>query len=399
MDENTYNWKEITLGNPQEEGPRRVQQRKSKRKLWLALGALAVAAAVTVILLWDQSSFDGLRRSVIYLTAKKDANGCAELYRYAGDKSSTCAALGGSLVNLSNNQLMLINDKGYTVVNRSIRFTSPALESNGERAVAWDIGGKSLYVLQKKGMAWEITAEGDLIYVSINESNYVTVVSNKSGYKAAVCVYSPKGEPVFQFNSADRFVTVAALSRDNRHLLAVTVGQSDNGFASFGNVYKISSDKRQSEGAICSGMIYDLGWVDGRFCAVAEDGLYFIDNSGQVTATYPYGEYFLRRCELTGNGYAALLLSRYKSGSQNRLVSVNSAGEVLGSCDLDSEILSMSTAGRYTALLCSDHLEICDKTMEQVGLLTEVSDTRQALMRSDGSAVLVGSTAASLYLP
>lgn len=399
MDNQTNNWKEFTLGNPQEEGPRRVEKRSRKKTLWLVLLALAVALVVAVILLWDQSSFDGLRRDVIYLTAKKDANGCAQLYSYAGDKSSTYAALEGSLVNLSNNQLMLINEKGFTVVNRSIRFTGPSLVSNGERAVCYDVGGKSLYVLQKKGIAWEKSGDDELLCVTLNENNYVTAVSNKSGYKASVSVYDPKGELVFQFNSADRFVTTAALSRDNRHLLVITVGQSENGFASYGTLYRISSEKRQTAALLCNSMVYDLGWVDGRFCAVAEDGLYFLDTNGEVTATYPYGEYFLRRCDLTGNGYVALLLSRYKSGSQNRLVSVNSAGEVLGSHDMDSEILNMSTAGRYTGVLCSDRLEIYDKNMKRAGALTEISDTRQVLMRSDGSAVLAGSTAASLYLP
>ena len=46
MDNNTNNWKEFTLGNPQEEQPRRVAKR-SKRKPLLALlivAALAVGA-------------------------------------------------------------------------------------------------------------------------------------------------------------------------------------------------------------------------------------------------------------------------------------------------------------------------------------------------------------------
>ena len=52
MDNNTNNWKEFTLGNPQEEQPRRVAKR-SKRKPLLALLIVAVLAvgAVTAAVL------------------------------------------------------------------------------------------------------------------------------------------------------------------------------------------------------------------------------------------------------------------------------------------------------------------------------------------------------------
>ena len=67
--------------------------------------------------------------------------------------------------------------------------------------------------------------------------------------------------------------------------------------------------------------------------------------------------------------------------------------------DVDREITDLSTAGRYTGLLCADSLEIYDKTLAPVGHLDDVSDVRAVLMRSDGSAVLAGTTSASLYLP
>ena len=81
------------------------------------------------------------------------------------------------------------------------------------------------------------------------------------------------------------------------------------------------------------------------------------------------------------------------------MVTVNSEGQELASLELDAEVSSLSAAGRYVAVLCSDHLTIYDKQLLPVADLEEVSQAREVLMRSDGSAVLAGSTAASLYLP
>ena len=78
---------------------------------------------------------------------------------------------------------------------------------------------------------------------------------------------------------------------------------------------------------------------------------------------------------------------------------MNGDGQELAALELDEEIGSLSAAGRYVAVLSSERLAIYDKQLQPVAVLTEVSQAREVLMRSDGSAVLAGSVAASLYLP
>ena len=96
---------------------------------------------------------------------------------------------------------------------------------------------------------------------------------------------------------------------------------------------------------------------------------------------------------------AALVLGRYRSGSQARLVTVDDDGTVLGEVEVDHEVLNVSVAGKYVAVLYSDELVIYDKQLQPCARLTEVSAAKLVLMRQDGSAVLVGSGSASLYLP
>ena len=139
--------------------------------------------------------------------------------------------------------------------------------------------------------------------------------------------------------------------------------------------------------------------VDAGVAGTASEARRLIDGSGVMTAAYDYGGDYLRRVSISGDGYAALLLGRYRTGTQHRVVTVNSEGQELASLELDAEVSSLSAAGRYVAVLCSDHLTIYDKQLLPVADLEEVSQAREVLMRSDGSAVLAGSTAASLYLP
>lgn len=400
MKKDTQSIYDLPQGDFQEEQPRRLRQKKKSRKwLWLTLTVLVVLGAVAAAVLWDANSFDGLRRSIIYARAEKDETGCAKLYYYENDATSRFAAIDGSLVTVAANQVRLLDERSQVLYQNSVRFLHPDLVSGGGVAVAYDIGGTALYALDSKGLRWQQETEGELIAVTVNPHGYVTAVYNKSGAKAAVTVWDSNGAAVFTFQSAQRFVMTAALGQDDRTLAAVTMGQEDGKFQSFLVLYHTDSDKMVATTPVDGGVAYALETLQREFCAVTEQGLYLLDSGGELKASYSYGGQFLRRCVVGDGGWAALLLSRYKSGGYASLITVDGDGNELGGCDIDGEVLDISTAGRYVAVLFSDRLTIYDKYLTEVATLPDVSEVRAVLMRADGSAVLAGASGASLYLP
>lgn len=390
---------DFTRGDPQEEKPRRIAKRNRKPLLVLLIAAVLAVAAVTAAVLLDRSSFDGLRRSIIYAKATKDENGCAQLYRYSSDQSGRFASLEGSLVSVSMHQVTVMDEKNKSIFDETVKFQSPALATGGGRAVAYDVGGTTVFVLSDKGLVYRLDCDGEVLDASLNEKGWLTVVCNESGCKAAVRVYDGEGTPVFAFLSSDRFVMTAALSDDSRTLAAVTMGQESGVFASYVVFYRVNSEKEAARCTLRGSMVYDLTAAGSGFCAVTEERLCFLDTGGEMTAAYDYGGDYLRRVSVSDDGYVSLLLGRYRSGTQHRLVTVNGDGQELASVELDAEVMSLSAAGRYVAVLESDRMVIYDKTLETVAALNEVSQAREVLMRRDGSAVLAGSTTASLYLP
>lgn len=399
MDNNTNNWKEFTLGNPQEEKPRRVAKRRRRSLLVLLAVAAVLAGIVTAAVLLDRSGFDGLRRSIIYAKAVKDENGCAQLYRYNSDQSGHFASLDGSLVSVSMHQLTVLDEKNRTLYDESVKFQTPSLQSRGGRAVAYDVGGTEVYVLSDKGLVYKLDCAGEVLNASLNQKGWLTVVCGESGCKAAVRVYDAEGEAVFAFRSSDRFVMTAALSADSRTLAAVTMGQENGVFASYVVFYRVNSDKEAGRCTLRGSVVYDLTAAGSGFCAVTEEQLCFLSGDGVMTAAYDYGGDYLRRVSVSDDGYAAVLLGRYRTGTQHRIVTVNGEGKELAALEIDAEVASLSAAGRYVAVLTGEELVIYDKQLKPCAQLQEVSQAREVLMRSDGSAVLAGSMTASLYLP
>ena len=388
-------------GNPQEEKPKRIKKKEKRRGKWWLLVALTVLvlAGVLTAVLWDANSFDGLRRRIIYARAEKDENGCAALYSYASDRNSRFAALEGSLLIAAPGQIRLVGEDGSLRCDESIHFQSCAVAEGKSVAAVYDIGGTDIYVLNSRGLVCRLTAEGEIISVTVNEKGYLAVTANGTGCKASVHVYDSAGTPVFAFRSADRFVMTAAVSRDNRYLEAVTLGQADGVFANRLVTYRLDSTESVEDYDLTGGAVYDVGTVGRGFCAVGEDALHFFSAAGRWKGSYSYDGDSLRRCDLSGEGFAALLLGHYKSGSQCRLVTVNESGEALAELEVDSDVLDLSARGRYIAVLYSDHLTIYDRELTECATLADVSMAKEVIMREDGSAVLAGTSAASLYLP
>lgn len=387
-------------GNPQEEAPKRIQP-KNKKKKWLRLAVVTaiVLAIVALAVLWDSTTFDGLRRSFVYARADKDENGCARLYSYDSDRSGCFATLDGSLIRSSLSQVSVMGEDGNMRFHESVKFRCAAIDSNGKRAVAYDIGGTELYVLDSKGLVHHITCDSEVQSAQLGEDNKLAVVVNKSGYKAAAYVYDAAGQLTFEFDSADKFIMTAAVSDDGKHLAAVTMGQSDGVFTSYVVIYRMTRKEPTATCELPGEAVYDLRTVDNTFCVAAENALYFVANNGTINASYPFEESYLRRCSLQGDGFAALLLGRYKSGAQGTLLTVDERGKVIGEVEADGEVLDLSASGNYVAALYSDHLTIYDKRMRECATLSNVSAAREILMRDDGSAVLAGNGSAALYLP
>ena len=391
---------EFEPGNPQEDGPKRIAKR-DWHKILVRLGiAAAVVAGIGLLVLFTRSTtFDGIYRSFVYSRADKDENGCAQLYAYSAEKDRSYATLEGSLILASQQRIMMLGDDGNDLYNVDVNFHKSAVVTGGQRAAVYDLGGREIHLLDGHGLVRTLRAEGDILACSINEKGYLAVTTGKSGYKAAVSVYDGTGEMKFQFNSSDRFLMTSVVSRQGNQMASVAMGEKEGAFSSSVVLYDMGRSDPLAGRELSGGAVFDMGLVGRNYCAVAEDALHMIDRQGSEAGIFEYEGSFLRRCSLNGDGFAALVLGRYRSGPQARLVSVDEQGAVLGQLRINSEVLSISAAGKYIAVLYSDHMTIYDKRLSECAELEDVSAAKAVLMRADGSAVLVGAESASLYLP
>lgn len=381
------------------------KKEEAKHPIRGALSFLVMLAAVLLVVLFaayrDGTGFDVLRRYLHY--GRVEQAGGEVVYHYDASAKSRFALLGENLVVLSDMTLGVYGAAGEEVWSTPVTMSSPALEVGGGRAVAYDVGGTALYVVDQSGLLLELTASEDEPYISarLNQNGELAVTAQKKGYKGSVKVYDQAlgPDPSFEFKSSQRFVLDGYSFGDC--LAAVTLGQENGVFVSSVGFYDLSKDAREPAASynVSGGLAAAIGEQEGRLVTVSDTSLTFAGAGGEVFGTYAYGGAYLREYELGGTGFAAVLLNRYRSGSVGRLVTVDKNGEELGSLDVREEVLSLSASGRYLAVLYADHLTVYNQDLQTYATLQGTGETREALMRPDGTVLLLSASSASLFLP
>ena len=222
------------------------------------------------------------------------------------------------------------------------------------------------------------------------------------GCKGYVRVYGDELGLVCEFKSSRRFVEDAYVTNDCTSLAAVTLGQENGVFVSNVVLYdltKAGEAELMANYDVKDGLVAVIGQQGDRLVTVSDTCLTYAGTDGKVSATYPYSGLYLRGYALEGDGFAALLLNRYSSGSVGRLVTVGTDGTELASLDVNREVLDISAAGRYLAVLYTDSLVIYNQDLQVYASLNGTDFATGVLLRTDGSALLLSSEHAALFLP
>lgn len=380
-----------------EETPRKGG--RLRRFVLFALVLIAVLAVVIVAAWRDGTGFDALRRLLAY--GGGEAAESEVRYDYDDADANRFALIGDTLAVLSDTKLQLLGPDGSEIFSAPVKMSAPAIETGGGLAVAYDVGGTELYVVDEEGVRLSLTAPEEYPFLSarLNSKGYLAVTAGLENYKGGVTVYNDRMEEIFLYRASKRFVMDARVTDDCSMLAAVTLGQEDSVFVSNVVLYELDEEEPAADYDVSDGLAAALGELDGEIVTVADTCLTMASRAGEITAVYPYGGAYLREFDIGGDGFAALLLNRYKSGGLGRLVTVSPAGEEIASIDVNREILGISAAGGYLAVLYMDSAVIYTEELEVYASTEETDYARDVLMRPDGSALLLASESARLFLP
>lgn len=375
------------------------------RLLAFLVTLVLIVGAVFLFANRDKLNLDTLKRYFTYRSLERSDTGQAESFPYSSSSSDVFACLDGDLLVCSNGGVRLYSGGGICYVEDAITLQEPIAEVRGNTAAVYSVGGSAVYVYRERTQYGSLTdLEGSLISVRLNSSGWLAVTTRESGYKAVVTVYDNELEKRMAFRLSSAFVTDAVVTEDCNSLATVSIGQNGTAFESTLSFYTLPSGQDSGvDYSLTAAATHSLG-NNVILSLRGSSSIWCVGDTGvsvwtqDSVGTWSCQDKYLKGYSVS-DSFAAALVGKYRAGSQAELVTIDTLGTPSAALSIREQVLSLSAAGRYVAVLTADRLDIYTQDLELYSTLEGTDNAREVLMRDDGTALLIGGETAHLFVP
>ena len=361
------------------------------RLLALAATAVLVLGALALVVYRDTYNVGALKRWLAY---RDMPAGEAAPFTHAGGDKLSIAYLDSGAVTVSAAGAHYYGLDGEHLAEEVLSLENPVLSASRTAAVAYDAGNQSLFVFRggQETFTLTLTGSNNLLSARVNDSGWLAVTAQQSGFKGAVTVYNSRGREVITIGLSSVFAVDAAVSPDGQNVAVVTMGQEQGDFFSRLLLYPLDQTEPSLQVELGGLTVLDLDYEEGLLWVLGEDRLLTVPTDGSETRTYFLTPGYLKGCSLEGDGFALLLTGPYRAGAAAQAVVVDGSAQAV-------QVLDCSAAGEYFSLLSGSRLTIYGQETEPHAVLDDPQGARHVDLAPNGSALLANDQQAWLFIP
>ena len=357
---------------------------------------LAAVIALTVVFVFCLCNISYLTPSRLpeRIKAISANSGSGEGFPYGYDSTGL-----KSFSTFSGNDLILLNDRDLTVLNRSARpvlaysheMAKPILKTSADRILLYDLSSKRIDVLNQSGVLYQTETDYPIICADIsqNSDRYVVAV-NESGQTKNVYVYSRKNKKIFTWSSGSGYIVDVAISANGAYVAVGMVNTSNAEPYSTVICFDTSSGKQRSQKKLEGTTIYSVDFVtNGNVCSLSSNSVnvtnikgkkifslslnastnyqLYTDKSGNIVnlySAYNSGDYYLDVYSSAGKKKLSYQIGKplwsYSDGSNvvvlqgdNKAVMFSVSRQDRYSCEFDSSASRIALRGKSVYLVQS----------------------------------------------
>ncbi len=277
------------------------------------------------------------------------------------------SGLNGNAIVARNTTVSCVDGNMNNIWTINQNNAAPVIKTGGKYVLTYsfDVPGA---MLTKGGDSLEFATENNIIGGSVNKNGYCALITREKGYKAQVVVYSPEGEVLYKWHSADNYIIDAAISYDNRTLAVATADFSKNTASGGLMLFNFSQEKPFAGQVLENNIIMQIKYTGKDTLLVVGDiGAAVFNSLGEKKAEY---------------SYSGKSLTNYDIGDDNELVlALNESDSVLNDTEIKILGSNLKEKGTYIANGAVGCLDTSD------GKVLVVSDRKLALVSKRGNEI------------
>ncbi len=284
---------------------------------------------------------------------------------------------------------------------------APILRTGGDVSLLFSPGSSYAAAIGSGGVTLlDEALSGTFIDASVGPDGHLAYLTAESGCKALATVRNPKMEPIFRFSSKTRYLNACAISEKGEYLAVASLEEEESIYRSGVTILRTDEDvadlEREENSAVRlelgNRVVYELRFLDRtHLLAVTQDELIFLNTKGEILRELSLWEGQLIDYSFSEDGW--MLLALNENGGSCRVLTLDAAGKTLGEETLTDRVRSVSAAKGCAAVLTDRYLQTYDRRLNPCDRTLDTLSATRVAVRSDGTALLIGSGGTKLFIP
>lgn len=376
---------------------RKPAPKRQKKKMTLSLKnakTLKVLAVVFVILLLvviGAAQFGGVTFATIGDSIRTSLAGVGSgegyPYRMNGVEISDAGMTNSDLVLIYDDSVKVLDSTAKELSNIAHKYNHPVMSSNSGRVLLYDEGGKSFRVQSKTRILYEKELEHIIYTGAMGKDGTVALATSASGAESMLTVFDNDKDEVFVWKCSKEHIISCDVS-DNGRLFAVSVMGVDNG-SIYSKIYIFNKDKTEAQATFeyKDSSVSSVQFLSNETLFVLGNNVCQIINGNEVKEQIDVSINTPSRLYISDNNTAILVLSKYSSTTQKIIKVYNKSGVELFTQEIDGLVKSVSTDGKYIAVLTDDNVQIFNRKGDSVGSADVNTDAEEVIVSSRNTYV------------
>lgn len=352
---------------------------------WGTLLLFTLFLVLMLVLERDSITYENLMYLVRDLRISTESGAGFVSVSYEEQQNMRFGVYRGELVVAGSSGIRLYGADGTPVLQDSISYRSPVLETGDKYMLLYDAGGTEYAIFTALACVERMTTSEPIQYISLSDSGAHCVVTRSDEARYVITLYNSAFMRVARYYR-DSYVTAAAVHPDGKSLAVLSVSTVDWSLTSEVTFFSASSDKTIGV-SLGSSLPLSVRYLkNGNLVVVCDDCVVYLSESGEELSRVSLSPMTLS-CFSVSDNKTALVCCEDVLGSRTRILVLDSVGGVLCDTAGNGKILGITASSGQSGayILYSDSIEILSvlgsETVSYAGPL-------QAVREIAGTAVL-----------
>ncbi|MBE6716421.1 MAG: hypothetical protein E7573_05825 [Ruminococcaceae bacterium] len=342
--------------------------RKTADKKPVSTKTIGVCVLVLILLMALSAVVSELSGISIADIASERASG-ELIYDSLPDSIKNMESYSSGTVLLTDTSVDYLDSGGRLLSSNSHLYSQPVMKVNKSTVLLYDRGGTAFRIERNSDIYNTYTVSGAITTAALGKkNNYAYVLNDEGGFQSHLYVYSYQGKKQFEWGSASEYCAGVALSDNGKNVALSMLGVENGEYYSKVIFFNFRGSEPVYSVKFTDSTVFGLDFVNNKtVAALTDNGIFVINNDGQYETVCEYSPAEIKHSSFETSDIKAFAVANHGNEKDTDVVIFNKKYAELFRVNTDTEVISLASSERFTAVLFSNEVKIYSDTNTPIG--------------------------------